>query len=125
MLLGGTAAGVPKPMSNTWRIAAGIAILVILAATAVLLAPFYVRNMQLQQFLEESRQQQGVENKSAEMLQVAVADKAAQLGIPLRPEQVRVDRTGGSLRIEARYIVRIDLPVYTVDLHFHAGSGAR
>ena len=112
-------------MSNTWRIAAGIAILVILAATAVLLAPSYVRNMQLQQFLEESLQQQGVEDKPTEMLQVAVADKAAQLGIPLRPEQVRVDRTGGSLRIEARYIVRIDLPVYTVDLHFRAGSGAQ
>ena len=29
------------------------------------------------------------------------------------------------LRIDVRYVVRVDLPVYTVDLHFHPGAGAR
>ena len=112
-------------MGNTWRITAGIAILAILAAAAVLLAPSYVRNVQLQQSLEEIVRQPEVESRSTEMLQVAVADQAGRLGIPLRPEQVQVDRTGGSVRIRVLYFVRIDLPVYTVDLHFRAGSGAR
>ena len=112
-------------MKNTLRTAAGIAVLGALALTAILLAPAYVRNMKLQQFLAETVGDPTSLERPVEMLQVDVADKAARLGIPLRPSQVSIDRSGGSLRIEARYIVRVDLPVYTVDLHFRARSGAR
>ena len=52
-------------------------------------------------------------------------ERAAALGIPPRAVEVRIDRTGGGFRMEARYVVRLDLAVYVVDLHFRAGSGAR
>lgn len=112
-------------MKKILRIGAGVAILVILALTAILLAPTYSRHVQLEQFMEEIAAEQGAVERSDEMLRVAVASEAARLGIPLRAEQVQVERSNGSTGIKARYNVRIDLPIYTVDLHFRAGSGAR
>jgi hypothetical protein len=57
------------------------------------------------------------------VLQVRVVDRAARLGLAIRPEQVRLQRSGEGLRIEVRYAVPIDLPFYTVDLHFRASAG--
>ena len=115
----------PELMKKTLRILAGVAILLILVTMAVLLAPTYVRHVQLEQFMEEAASEPNAGEGSDEMLRVAVFNEAARLGIPLNLDQVRVERSDGTVRINVRYYVRIDLPIYTVDLHFRAGSGAR
>ena len=112
-------------MKTIWRKAAGIAILIAFAVTAALLAPAYYRNLQLEQSLERLVAQEDINERSDEELRGAIVSEGRRLGIILDPAQVRVDRALGPLRIEARYIVHVDLSIYTVDLHFRAGSGAR
>ncbi|MCP5117466.1 MAG: DUF4845 domain-containing protein [bacterium] len=112
-------------MKSIARKAAGITILVALAATVVLLAPAYYRNLQLEGSLERLVAQEDVGQRSDDELRAAIASQARALGIPIDTTQVRVDRALGPLRIEVRYIVQVDLEIYTVDLHFRAGSGAR
>ncbi len=111
--------------TSGWRIAGGMAVLAVLLAAAVVLAPSYVSNLKLQQYVEQLVRDPETRGRPDELIRIDVADRAARLGIRLKPEEVRIDRGAGGLRIEARYIVRVDLPVYTVDLHFRAGSGAR
>ena len=52
----------------------------------------------------------------------AVLEKAAALGLPIKADNVHIKRSGDSTRIDVRYIVRVDFPLYTVDLHFYPGS---
>ncbi|MCW5977178.1 MAG: hypothetical protein KIT09_03835 [Bryobacteraceae bacterium] len=112
-------------MARKWRVAGAIAILAVLAAGAALLTPAYWRNLRFEQYLENLVSEADIEKRPDDFVRVAVAGRAASLGIPLRPEDVRVDRGAGRLRIETRYVVRVDVPIYTVDLHFRANSGAR
>jgi hypothetical protein len=51
-----------------------------------------------------------------------VLEKAASLGLPVKAGDVHIRREGEAMRIEVRYIVRVDFPLYTVDLHFYPGS---
>lgn len=63
--------------------------------------------------------------KAEDQLRALVLDKAANLGLPVRAENIEIQRSPESLRIDVRYVVHVDLPLYTVDLHFHPGVGAR
>jgi hypothetical protein len=102
---------------------AAIGIVVALLAVGGLLAQPYLRNLQLQDFLEElAARPESVEAHPAQ-LSVAVMNRAAQLGLPVREDQIQVNRSGDSLRIEARYVVRVDFAFYTVDLHLRARGG--
>ena len=112
-------------MDRKLRVAAAVAILSILVGGVILLAPAYWRNLKLQQHLESIVSEPDVEKRPDEQLQTAVSTKAASLGIQFNPDQVRVDRTSGTLHVEARYVVHVDVPLYTVDLHFRAASGAK
>jgi hypothetical protein len=56
---------------------------------------------------------------------VAVLEKAAFLGLPVKAENVLIKRSTDSIRIDVRYFVRVDFPIYTVDLHFYPGAGSR
>jgi hypothetical protein len=51
-----------------------------------------------------------------------VLEKAAALGLPVKAEDVHIRRVEDNTRIDVRYIVRVDFPLYTVDLHFYPGS---
>jgi hypothetical protein len=112
-------------VANIWRILGAVTILVVLLAAALWLAPAYVRHYRLQRAMDALVAEPGIAQRPLEVVQVAVAAKAASLGVGIRPEEVRVDMTSSRLRVEVRYIVRVDLPVYTVDLHFRAHSQAR
>ncbi len=111
------------PAVRLWRVTAGAAILLLLAAFGVLLIPHYLRNMEFRRSLEGMAQDAENRNTPDEVVQVRVVDRVARLGLAIRPEQVRLHRSGERLRIEVRYAVPIDLPFYTVDLHFRASAG--
>ena len=59
----------------------------------------------------------------AAAIQTEVAARASDMGLPVRPQDVVVTRTGKAMRIEARYQVLVDLYIYTVKLHLRATSG--
>ena len=110
---------------NRLRIAAALLILVILAVLGARLLPLYLENMRLQSYVEGIAQDAENRTRPDDMLRVAVLEKAALLGLPVKADNVHIKRSSDTVRIDVRYIVRVDLPLYTVDLHFYPGAGSR
>jgi hypothetical protein len=108
--------------AQMWRVAAGIGVLVLMAAIGILLVPPYIENWKLQSFINQIAQDPATAQKTPEIVRANVVDKAASLGLPVHTDDVRVTRSGDALKIEVLYIVRIDLPIYTVDLHFRPAA---
>ena len=52
-------------------------------------------------------------------------DRAHALSLPVTPGDVKIRRSQQGLRIDVRYVVRVAVPGYTVDLHFDPGAGSR
>jgi hypothetical protein len=95
-------------------------ILLALAAFAVLLVPVYYRNYQFQQSLKQVAA--SAASGSDDALRAVVMERASRLGLPVRGDDVLLDRSGARLRIEVKYRVSVDLSVYSVSLHFHPSS---
>ena len=105
-----------------WRIAAAIAVLAAMLGFGALFAPVYLHNLELQNYVV--RITQNVSGTDGELVQ-RVLDKAKTLDLPVTAENVQVTRSTDGTRIDVRYFVRVTLPGYTVDLHFHPGAGSR
>jgi uncharacterized membrane protein len=107
------------------RQAAGVAVLAILVILGVRLIPIYMHNRELQQFVEDATHRAAAPTSSDEVVRSWVLAKAADLALPVKADDVHIQRTSETLHIEVRYAVRVDLPLYTVDLHFYPGAGSR
>jgi hypothetical protein len=109
--------------ASKWRLAAGVLILVGLVAFGAILIPLYYRNYQFQQYVSAAAQR--VENRttSDDALREWLLDKADSLRLPVKAGDVHIDRPADGLRIEVKYAVRVDLPGYTVNLHFDPRAG--
>jgi hypothetical protein len=97
------------------RVAAGIAALAILALIGIMLIPPYFDNLHFQRYLDTIVQ----EPAAPDAMRAQIVNKAAELGLPVRWGDVRITKHGNSVRVEIVYVIRVDLPLYTVDLHFH------
>lgn len=116
----------PAPGSTSrWRLAAGALLLAAMIVVFAMMAPPYIDNFRLQRSLEEFVAASASRAMTEDVIRAKVADRAAQLGLPLPPNQVRVDKDADHLRVEVLYAVRVDLFVYSVDLHFHPAAGSR
>jgi hypothetical protein len=105
-----------KPLP-AWRIGAGVAVLGAFSWFAVLLVPVYLRNLQLQDFLRETPA------ASDEMLQQAILNKSHSLGLDITPDHLQIRRTPGGGPTVVRYVIRVTIPLYSVDLHFSSNVG--
>ncbi len=121
-----------KPISR-WRIVAAAVVLAALAFFAALFAPIYYRNLQLQKFVGslpqrlESASTDGPEPPD-DVVRAWVVDRARDLKLPVQNGDIRILRapgTGRVQRIDVHYMVRVDFPGYTVNLHFYPGAGSR
>ena len=107
------------------RIAAAVLILIVLTVLGARLLPVYFDNMRLQSYVEGITQAVDNKTRSDDSIRVAVLNRAAFLGLPVKAENVHIKRSEDSTRIDVRYMVRVDFPLYTVDLHFYPGAGSR
>jgi hypothetical protein len=116
-----------------WRIVAAAAVLAALAFFLLIFAPLYIRNLELQNFVAtiplrvENRTKSGAP-PSDDLLRTWVLDRARGLHLPVTADDIRIQRspTGDHVeRIDVHYLVRVDLPGYTVNLHFYPGAGSR
>jgi len=116
-----------------WRIVAAAAVLAALAFFIMSFAPLYIRNLKLQSFVAtipqrvEDQAQSG-SPPSDDLLRDWVLDKARGLHLPVTADNIRIQRspTGDHVeRIDVHYLARVDLPGYTVNLHFYPGAGSR
>jgi len=88
---------------------------------AVKLVPVYVANYEFQDSIEsESRfALTGYPKKGPDDVRDDIFRKAQDLGIPAKPEDIRVSMTNGEVSIGLDYSVPIDLKVYEFTLQFH------
>ena len=108
-----------------WRVAAAVVVLAVLAILVATFAPIYVHNMELQNFVTDLTARPDTASKSDDLLRTDVLDKAHDLQLPVRGDNVKIAHAPEGTRIDVRYFVRVDLPGYTVDLHFYPGAGSR
>ena len=89
--------------------------------SAAKLVPVYFANYQFQDAINsESRfALTGYPKKSIDDIRDDVWNKAQELSIPVRKEDIQVNVTNGSVDISLDYSVPIDLAVYQLTLQFH------
>jgi hypothetical protein len=110
-------------LTSRLRIAAAALVLAGLTAAAVLMLPPYFQNLEFQRYLEQAIQQANAGSYPPELVRAQVLNKAAEMGLPVRGDRVAVERAGAGYRIRVLYVRRVDLLVYTVDLHFRSTAG--
>ncbi len=110
-------------MNRIARLVAGVAVLVVLVVIGAFLIPPYVDNFRLQRYINALVDDPSVSSRSPGTVQAEIVNKAASLGLPLRTEDVQVSSSNGALRVDALYVVHVDLVGYTVDLHFRPAAG--
>ena len=108
-----------------WRIASAAVVLAALLTFTAMFAPIYYRNLELQNFVSGVAQRVENQTNSDDVLRTWVLDKAHELDLPVKEDNVQVIRSREGVRIDVRYFVRVSLPGYTVDLHFYPGAGSR
>ena len=108
-----------------WRLVAAAAVLVVLLGMLGAFAPYYFRNVELQSFVSSVTHRADAQTASDDVLRTWVLDKAHQLKLPVMEDNVHVNHSPEGLHIDVRYFVRVNLPGYTVDLHFYPGAGSR
>ncbi len=101
--------------------------LVFLAAIylGVKLIPLYVNNFQFQDAMENEARLGVVSRKTAEQIRDTIFTKAQELGLPLTREQIRVEADLRTVRISCEYDIHVELPGYTLRLHFNPSSTER
>ena len=104
------------------RSAAAVVVLAFLVIIGLRVLPPYLDNLSLQRFIERAITDVDLRSGPPEILKAKVADEAGRLGAPVRIDQVDVTRNGSRGRVQVLYVVRVDLGIYTVDLHFRPGA---
>ena len=108
-----------------WRIAAAVAVLAALLGFGAMFAPIYAGNFKLQSYVSEITRGEDSGKQPDEVLRQNVLNKARDLNLPVKADNVQITRSSDGLRIDVRYFVRVTIPGYTVDLHFYPGAGSR
>jgi hypothetical protein len=110
-----------------WRIALAVLVLAGLFFLLAVFTPIYFSNLKLQGFVSDVTQRVENHTKTDELLRTMVVDRAQQLRLPVAADNVHISRSpGGALQtIDVRYAVQVNLPGYTVSLHFYPGAGSR
>jgi len=101
-----------------WRLAAGVLVLAALGLFAAVLTPIYVRSFAFHRFVSSLTHNVEIRDRSEDAVRGMVLAKARSLSLPVTASNVQIMRDGGEVRIAVRYVVKVDLPGYSVELHF-------
>jgi hypothetical protein len=103
-----------------------IAILSALVFSVVKILPVYIRAFELQDGLREIViQAMAGQRPSADAVRNAVLAKAADLDLPVKSDDVKIEITPGKVTINLDYTVPVDLRIYTLNLHFTPSADNR
>jgi hypothetical protein len=110
-----------------WRIAAAAAVLGMLVAVLAVGTPYYVKNLKLQSYVAGLTRAVEIREQTDQRIRSRVLEKAHELGLPVTEDNVQIARQpdGAVSKIDVRYSIPVDLPGYTVKLHFYPGAGSR
>ncbi|HMD49538.1 MAG TPA: hypothetical protein VKG79_10590 [Bryobacteraceae bacterium] len=105
------------------RVSAGVLVLVALAGVGAVLVPPYAANWKFQRYLNDLIDDPATAGQPPEATRAKVMERAGALGLPLSRGDVQVAPSHNAIRIDALYVVHVDIAGYTVDLHFRPAAG--
>ena len=88
--------------------------LLVLAAFALVCfkaIPVKIKSAELYDYMEEQAKFAG--STSSEILRQRIIKRAGDLGLPVKPKDVMVERAGGRIRMTVSYTVLLEFPAYT------------
>lgn len=112
-----------RPAARILRLIAGVTVLLVLAAIAIILIPPYVQNLKLQRYVNDLIDDPATASLPPEVIRQRVLDRAAALSLPVHSQDVQVRQVHTAIRIDVLYVVHVDVATYTVDLHFRPAAG--
>ena len=107
---------------GTIRLILVLAVMVGLVVVCAQVIPPYFSNYEFQDTLENEARLGTYSTKGDDVIRESVFKRAQDLEIPITKEQIKIQRIGpggNGVMIETDYTVRIDLPGYPFDVHFH------
>lgn len=105
-----------------WRLILAVLVLAGMAGVLLALGPVYFENYQLTQYVRTLARAANAPATPDEALRAGIIHRAQELDLPVRPGDIGISRTGGKLKLEMKYAVQMDFPLYQVDLHFHPSA---
>lgn len=108
-----------------WRLIAGVLVLVAMAAVLLALAPVYIEDFELRQYVRALARAPGAESAADDRLRGSVLERARALHLPVRAEDVQIAHSGRKVELQIKYAVQMDFSLYQVDLHFHPSAASR
>ena len=78
--------------------------------------------MGLQRSVVEIAQNLENQAKPDDIIRLLVMNRALELHLPVKADNVHINHWQRKLRIDVGYFVRVAFPGYTVDLHFHPAA---
>lgn len=100
-----------------WRLVAAVLVLLTMAVVLVSIAPVYIENFRLRQYVRTLTRAQDTQALTDEALRTAIIARARQLDLPVAAEDIKITHPDGKSHVDLRYAVQIDFPLYQVDLH--------
>lgn len=98
-------------------------IVVAIVFVAYKVIPLYMANYQFQEGIQEiSRTAAYGSVANDDQIRHQIAEKITATEIPLKPEDVIIQRGSQDCLIWAAYTVHVDFPIHPVDLHFTNGA---
>src|SRR5579871_879932 len=98
------------------------AILATFIYVTAMTVPVLVNEYQFQDSLQDIARFASVNRRSEAQIKQAVLDEAANQDLPVQPEDVKVEGSGGNVHINVDYSVTIDLKLYQWTLNFHPAA---
>ncbi len=99
-----------------WRLIAGLLVLVAMATVLVALAPIYIEDYRLGQYMKALARGSGVPDDA---FRSGVLARARELNLPVRSGDLQITHADGKLEAQMKYVVQMDFSLYQVDVHFH------
>jgi hypothetical protein len=103
----------------------GLLLIVVVALLAWKIAPVYYAKYQFEDYLDQQAKVESYTPHSEEMIAETIAKRAQELGIPLTAGDIKVQRTGTDLTVQADYTVTIDVPLRPFEMSFHIATQNR
>jgi hypothetical protein len=99
----------------------GLVLLLIAGLFAYKLIPVKVKTAEMRDAVVDEAKSAGrhQNERMSEIISKNLLEKAKQLGLPVKPEDVKVERTQSSyVRIEVKYTVPVEFPGFTYNWNF-------
>jgi hypothetical protein len=84
--------------------------------------PAYFAAFQFNDFIRQEVKFAVTNRKTPDRLRLDIAQKASDLGIPVKPRDIHITRRGPSFTVELEYHFPINMRVYRHELVFHASE---